>query len=99
LTARHTAAPWASGAGGGVVDIGENESFTGVLNALTPTEVVVVVVMVARKHRAGARFESRFSDMIIDRSVFYEAESRCTKEVNMKRPPVILCRSSTTCFI
>ena len=64
FTARHTA-PWASGAGGGVVAIGEKESLTGVLNALMPPTAAVVV---ARRHRAGARLGSRLSDMDIDRS-------------------------------
>lgn len=57
--------------------MGAKESFTGVLNALVPPTAVATAAATppppppptapeARRHRAGARFESKVSDMDMD---------------------------------
>lgn len=55
-------APWASGAGGGVVEIGEKESLTGVENER------VHAADEACSERAVARLDKRVSDMLVGKS-------------------------------
>lgn len=72
--------------------MGAKESFTGVLNALVPPTAVATAAATpppppeARRHRAGARFESKVSDMDMDvmmRVEGYEHQGRlagCRKQ-------------------
>lgn len=85
--------------------MGAKESFTGVLNALVPPTAVATAAATppppptapeALRHRAGARFESKVSDMDMDvmmRVEGYEHKgwlADCRKQCN--------CESSHYCY-